>query len=207
MRLTGTWPAACALAALVATPLGAQSRTTAAPAPQADHREWMRRIDFGATLTTTSYLVYPGTDGYDEACGGRAMTSMVGAGASNLLGVLWVRQTHCLGVLETTADGTMVIPITGGSFEAVDARGKTVTGKYRGRLVPTPNAGMGEIVPYGTWLIQGSACVNGGTRFPKIVDDCAADKYAPIRGIADLNALQTTVFMDQTLGVAGGRFD
>jgi hypothetical protein len=200
MRLTGTWPAACLVVALAGTTLGAQNKTA-----NFDHREWVRRVDFGATVTTTSYLVYPGTEGYDEGCAGRPMTTMVGAGTSSLLGVLWVRQSHCLGALESPVEGPGVIPLAGGRFEFVDARGKTVLGQYRGRLVATPNAGMGEVVPYGAWLIQGAACVSGGTRYPRIVDDCAADKYAPVRGAMNLNSLEATLFLDQTIGLAYGR--
>jgi hypothetical protein len=200
MRLTGSFALAATLLAVGAGPAAAQGKPGSA---EGDHYRFARRVPFAATLMTTLQTVFPGADGYNDACAGSPMHTLVGAGTSELFGLVWVRQSHCIGASEATPEGVTTIPITGGTFELVDTKGKTILGQYRGRLVGTFNAGFHELGPFGHWLIQGQACVSGGTRYAGIVDDCTAGKSAPVRGFANLTTLDATLFLDQTFGVSG----
>ncbi len=200
----------CAVVALTGVVVEAGPAEQKPGTQASDHREWARRVPFRATLETTGGMVQDGQPGYDADCAGAPMASIVGVGASDLLGVLWLRQTHCLGVPDKSTDPA-TIPFSNGKFELIDARGKTVKGQYRGRLVATFNVMFDELGPMpGHWLIQGQACVSGGDRYARIVDDCAQGKYAPTRGffdmtmgIFDLATGRAQVFLDQTIGVMG----
>jgi hypothetical protein len=158
-----------------------------------------RRVPFQVTLETTSRRIYAGDALYDAACNGAVMLDVVGVGTSAEFGLLQDHQAHCLG--EPDYGDPVTIPAVQGSFRLTDGRGRTITGQYRGRLVQTFNAWLGELGPTGQWLIEGEACVSGGTRFASIVDDCAAGRYAPVRGFQNMTAQQATIFLDQTLGV------
>jgi hypothetical protein len=159
-----------------------------------------RRVPLAATFETTSRLVYPGDAVYDAACDGSRMVEVSGVGTSSEFGLLKDRQAHCLGAPDFSND-VVRIPVTQGAFRLTDLLGRTVTGEYRGTLVQTFNGGFNELGPTGQWIIEGEACVSGGTRFDSIVDDCAVGRWAPVRGLQNLTSQQTTVFLDQTVGV------
>jgi hypothetical protein len=169
-----------------------------------DQDRFGRRIPLRATLETTSHLVYSGDAAYDAGCAGAPMADVIGVGNAQEFGLVRARQAHCLGTPDFTAD-PVTIPIGPGSFKLTDGRGRTITGHYRGRLVQTFNAGFNELGPTGVWLIDGEACVSGGTIADHIVDDCTAGRYSPMKGIQNLDTQQATLFLDQTFGARDGR--
>lgn len=158
-----------------------------------------RRVPLQVTLETTSRLVYPGDATYDAGCDGSPMAEVMGVGASTEFGVLKTRQALCLGGTDYSGD-LATIPVQG-AFKLTDARGRTIIGQLRGRFQQTFSGGMGEVTPWGLWILEGDACVSGGTRFDGIADDCAAGRSAPFRGFENFNVPQATLFFDQTLGV------
>ena len=50
-------------------------------------------------------------------------------------------------------------------------------------------------------MILGSVCVQGGTAFSHIVNDCAAQRYSAALGVLNLTTGDGTVFLDYALGV------
>jgi hypothetical protein len=168
-----------------------------------------RRVPFVATFATTSRLVNYGTPGYTAEyftrCQGAPVLEIQGAGDASLLGVMTDIQSHCL-ALPGPADPT-ALPFFNGVFTFTDARGRTITGQYSGKLVPTNTSvppTMGP--PQGAWIIVGAVCISGGTRVAGIVNDCAAGRYSPARGTTVLNPFvddtnPATLFLDQTIGV------
>jgi hypothetical protein len=201
MTLTRTWLTTSALVAVMSAQ-GLAQFNRPAPAP-ADHREGARRVPFAASLNLTIYSVFDGWPEYDIRCAGANMSQGVGAGASGLFGLVWARASHCLGSLEATPEGVSAFPFTEGRFELVDTRGRTVVGQYRGRLLETFNGHTSEWGPTGHWLVQGNACVSGGTRYAHIVDDCAAGRFAPMNGLVNFDTMDGKLHFDQTIGVAG----
>lgn len=158
-----------------------------------------RRLPLRATLQVTTQVLYPGDPNYDAGCGSAPMAEFVGVGTGAELGVLNDHQIHCLGATDFSTD-PITIPLGPGSFKFTDARGRTLVGHYRGKLVQTFAGYLGEMGPQGSWLLEGEACVSGGTIADRIVDDCAANRYAPIKGMQNLTMQQATLFFDQTFG-------
>jgi hypothetical protein len=119
------------------------------------------------------------------------LLQVVGAGETTLLGPVIVRQSHCV-----RADNS----VFAGRFTFTDARGRTLSGRYFARLVPTINSKFPPPVPGGPWLIKGSVCISGGLG-GRIRNDCADGRYAPARGITNLTTGDGTVFLDQTIRI------
>jgi hypothetical protein len=148
-------------------------------------------VRFVAALQTTSWIVERSPEGRC-ATPKVPLLEAVGAGEANLVGVVFEKQSHCIG--------------EGGSFERgkftlTNRYGKTVEGRYFGTLVPTLNSKF-RPRPSGNWLIDGRVCIVsiGG----RAVSDCRYPprNYDPARGIADLNPANgapAALFIDQVV--------
>ncbi len=174
------------------------------------------RLPFQATLQTTSKLILPvipdGTPSpppnpeyWDNAdfvsrCDGAPVLDVRGAGNATLLGALFDSQVHCVGLPQPAGDGVK-IPFFNGEFTFTDGLGRTITGRYFGQLVSTITShlpGGPTDAPTGSWLVEGNLCISGGN-YARIVDDCAANRYAPARGITNLSTGDAAIFIDQTI--------
>lgn len=166
------------------------------------------RAPFKASLAVAGRVIFFGTTEYTQQyldrCHMAPVNLIQGAGDVSFLGVIADTQSHCLGTQDPTAPNTL--PFFGGVFTFTNPAGQTVTGEYHGRLVPTNTSippTMGP--PQGAWVIEGLVCISGGTVFRNIVNDCAASRFFPARGITILNPLtgdtnEATLYLDQTIG-------
>lgn len=139
-------------------------------------------VRFQATLQTTTRIVQPPPGRCDDRPNLPPVVGLleaVGAGDANLLGPVFDEQSHCV-----RADGTFF----GGQFTLTNAKGKKLSGRYFGRLIPTFNSKVPPPPPpLGPWLIQGYVCIG------KADDNC----YQSARGITDLSTGVATIFLDQ----------
>jgi hypothetical protein len=166
------------------------------------------RVPFKASFAVAGRLIFFGTADYTQQyldrCHMAPVNLIEGVGDASFIGVMSDVQSHCLGT-QDPSDPT-ALPFFGGLFTFTNPEGRTVTGEYRGRLVPTNTSippTMGP--PQGGWIIEGMVCISGGTVFRHIENDCAANRFFPARGITILNPLtgdtnQSTLFLDQTIG-------
>lgn len=150
-------------------------------------------VRFVATFQTTSWVNLTSPAG---RCAATAVPLLeaVGAGDTNLLGVVFDKQSHCVG--RPDKDG---IPFDSGEFTLTSPQGKTVEGRYFGRLVPTFNSKFGP-PPSGNWQIKGYVCITKVAG--RTVSDCSQPpkNYAPARGMSDLNpenGAPASIFIDQ----------
>ncbi len=148
-------------------------------------------VRFQATLQTTSLLMLPPVE--QGRCADLptplvGLLKVVGAGDTNLVGVVKDEQSHCV-----RADGTF----DGGKFTLTNPQGKKIEGRYFGGLVPTFNSKFPPPAPLGTWLIAGSVCIVSLGGRP--VSDCSHPpaNYEPATGITDLSTGAGTIFLDQ----------
>ena len=159
----------------------------------ADSRDHVLRFTWRGHAQTASKIVPPGDAQHDAArCGTDPQAVISGAGVTTLLGQFMATQSHCLRLADFS--------FYGGVFSYTTPDGKTVEGQYRGQFAPAllPPS---QSPPRGSVLILGNLCVKGGTAHPRIVDDCAADRYSPARGILNLDTGDGTVFLDYELGI------
>jgi hypothetical protein len=160
-------------------------------AVRADAQE---RVRFRAESQLTGRLVQPppgrcvDEPGHPPVVG---LLEVVGAGETTLLGPVLVRQSHCV-----RADNSAFA----GRFTLTDPRGRSVTGRYFARLVPTFNSKLPPPAPGGPWLILGNVCISGGLG-GRIRNECAVKHYEPARGITNLTTGDATVFLDQTIRI------
>jgi len=136
-----------------------------------------------------SRIVGPGDPLHPARCAGPAAI-LGGAGLTSLLGLLTAEQSHCL-----NADGSF----DRGRFVFTATDGRTISGRYYGQIVPAVAPPPDQ--PPSNGIILGSVCIQGGTAFDHIVDDCAAGRYAPARGVLNLTTGDGTIFLDYTLRV------
>jgi hypothetical protein len=157
------------------------------------------RLPFEAVLQTTSLPPINSGPGYEDRCGGAPTTVIEGAGTATLLGPVHDSQSHCLGFPEVDANGKMRLPFFAGIFVLTDHYGRTFTGHYFGALVQTITSVLptATSAPAGSWIIEGHVCMKSASHV-RIVDDCAANRYAPARGITDLGTGAASIFLDQT---------
>jgi hypothetical protein len=146
-------------------------------------RQWRGQAELA------SRIVLPGDPLHPARCQGAAVI-LGGAGLTSLLGQFVAEQSHCLNEDGSFNQGRFV-------FTAPD--GRTIRGRYYGQIVPAlpppPNQ------PPGSGVILGKVCVSAGTAFRDIVNDCAANRYAPARGLLNLTTGDGTIFLDYALGV------
>jgi hypothetical protein len=168
------------------------------------------RLPFKTSLAVAGRVIFYGTPGYTQQyfdrCHGAPVNVIQGGGDASFLGAITDVQSHCLGAQDPTAPSTL--PFIGGVFTFTNAAGKNITGEYHGRLVPT-NTSIPPTIgpPQGAWIIEGLACISGGTVLRNIVNDCTASRFFPARGITILNPFtgdtnEATLFLDQTIGTA-----
>jgi hypothetical protein len=136
-------------------------------------------------------------DGILEAVGA-GNAEVVGSGNANFRGPVELTQSHCV-----RSDGTFF----NGSFTLTNAYGKTIEGRYCGKLVATFNSKFpnppSNPSPSGTWLIAGNVCIVtvGG----RAVSDCRQQcpkGYEPATGITTLTPRldgPATIFLDQVI--------
>jgi hypothetical protein len=176
----------------------------AAMTAKADDR-WTERVPFKATFAVTGHVIFPGAPGYldyTNQCYGAAPVQVIqGVGDASYLGLFTDTQSHCLGLPDATG-----LPFFNGHFTFTSPQGRTLSGEYHGQLTPTITSTFPDKnnpAPGGSWIIEGMVCVSGGTVFRGIVDDCAAGRFTPARGISLLNGAdsQGTLYLDQTIGV------
>jgi hypothetical protein len=168
------------------------SLSSIATAVRTDAQE---RTRFRADLQLTSRLVRPAPGRCSDEPGHPPVVGLlevIGAGETTLLGPVLVRQSHCV-----RADNSAFA----GRFTLTDPRGRTLSGRYFARLVPTFNSKVPPPAPGGPWLIKGNVCISGGLA-GGIRKDCAVDHYEPVRGITNLTTGDATVFLDQTIRIA-----
>ena len=131
------------------------------------------------------------------------------AGTTSLLGLVDDRQVHCLGdpvFVNPPTDIPEALPFEGGRFVFTDTKGRYIEGKYEGNATPTvaskpPPAGSPPgTPPTGTWIIEGKVCISGGSPQLRIVNDCAANRYFPARGVTDPLNGTATIYINQTIG-------
>jgi hypothetical protein len=162
----------------------------AIPAYADDERDTgARRRPWSGHAQLASRIVVPGDPLHPTRCDGPAAI-LGGAGLTNLLGQFLGQQSHCLNQDGSFDKGHFV-------FTATD--GRTIRGQYYGRIVPAVPPPPDQ--PPTSGLILGSVCVQGGTAFDHIVNDCAAHRYAPARGVLNLTTGDGTIFLDYALGV------
>jgi hypothetical protein len=101
------------------------------------------------------------------------------------------KQSHCV-----RADGSFFE----GRFQLTNAHGRTIRGRYFGRLEPTLNSTFPPPVPGGPWLINGNVCISGGNA-GDIENDCAVNRYQPARGITNLSTGDATIILNQSIGI------
>jgi len=157
----------------------------------ADGREHIVRLPWKGHAQVASKIVPPGHPQHDARCGTDVEAIISGAGLMTLLGQFFAEQSHCL-----RSDFSFY----SGRFTFTSPDGRTVGGQYFGQLVPallpppsTP--------PLGSGVIRGNVCVEGGTVFPRILNDCAAGRYSSATGILNLDTGDGTVFIDYQIGV------
>jgi hypothetical protein len=170
----------------------------------------VERVPFKASFAVAGRVIFYGspdyTQQYLDRCHMAPVNLIQGAGDASYLGTMTDVQSHCLGTQDPTAPNAL--PFFGGAFIFTSPDGRTITGEYHGRLVPTNTSippTMGP--PQGAWIIEGLVCISGGTVFRNIVNDCVANLFFPARGITILNPLtgdtnESTLFLDQTIGMA-----
>jgi hypothetical protein len=156
----------------------------------ASDRDRIVRLHLRGHAQSGSVVRTPGETLHPERCLVRPAAVITGAGLSTVLGQFVVRQSHCL---DNTGG------FDEGQFEFVRTDGTTVTGRYTGQLIPSPSPTQGD--PPTSAVISGRVCIDGGTAFPDIVDDCAAGRYSPALGVLNLVTGDGTIFIDYLLGV------
>ena len=147
------------------------------------------RRKWNGVAQLASRIVLPGDPLHPDRCAGPAAI-LGGAGLTTLLGQFVGQQSHCLNPDGSFDQGQFV-------FTATD--GRTIRGRYYGQIVPAVAPPPNELPTSG--VILGSVCVQGGTAFSHIVNDCAAQRYAPARGVLNLTTGDGTIFLDYALGV------
>jgi hypothetical protein len=156
--------------------------------------EAQERTRFRADVQLTSRLVQPPTGRCSDEPGHPPVVGLlevVGAGETTLLGPVIDRQSHCV-----RADNSNFA----GRFTLTDPHGRTVTGRYFARLVPTFNSTLPPPAPGGRWLIEGNVCISGGLA-GRIRNECAVNHYEPARGITNVSTGDATVFLDQAIRI------
>jgi hypothetical protein len=156
----------------------------------------------GQFQATTRTVIPPPAGRCDDEPDHAAVVGLLeaqGAGDIDILGQIVDEQSQCV-----RADGTFF----GGRFTFTNRKGQSISGRFFGALVPTFNATFppATAAPAGAWIVEGNVCVSGGN-FGRIRNDCRAGRYAPARGLANLNLDGTgdaTVFIDQTIDIANG---
>jgi hypothetical protein len=97
-----------------------------------------------------------------------------------------------------------VLPFFHGKFTFTDTKGRVILGEYSGNLTPTvasrPPAGPND-APSGTWQVEGEVCIRGGSPQLHLVDDCAAKRFFPARGVSDPSLGTATIYLNQTVGI------
>lgn len=156
----------------------------------ASDRDRVERVHLRGHAQSASVVVLPGQSLHPERCGDRPAAIIAGAGLTTVFGQFVVRQSHCL----NDTGG-----FDGGQFEFIKTDGTTLTGRYMGQLIPNfpppPNT------PPASGVISGQVCIESGTAFTRIVDDCAAGSYSPALGVLNLVTGDGTIFIDYKLGV------
>lgn len=166
------------------------------------------RVPFKASFAVAGRVIFIGTPDYTQQyldrCHMAPVDLIEGAGDASFLGTMTDVQSHCLGNQDPTDPSAL--PFLGGVFTFTNPDGRTITGEYHGRLVPTYSSippTMGP--PQGAWIIEGMVCISGGTVFRHVANDCAANLFFPARGLTILNPLTgdtnaSTLYLDQTIG-------
>jgi hypothetical protein len=165
-------------AALVA-PAFADDRHEAEP----ERRAWRGQAQVASRIVT------PGDPLHPDRCAGPAAI-LGGAGLTTVLGLLVAEQSHCLNPDFSFDHGQFV-------FTATD--GRTITGQYYGQIVPALPPAPNQ--PPANGVILGMVCVEGGTAFDHIVNDCARRRFVPARGLLNLTTGDGTIFLDYVLRV------
>jgi hypothetical protein len=147
------------------------------------------RQQWSGQAQLASRIVLPNDPAHPVRCAGPAAI-IGGAGLTNLLGQFLAQQSHCLNEDGSFDQGQFV-------FTATD--GGTIRGRYYGRIVPAVAPSPDQ--PPTNFVFLGSVCVQGGTAFNHIVNDCAAQRYAPARGMLNVTTGDATLFLDYPLGV------
>ena len=154
-------------------------------------------VRFVATFQTTSW-VNPTSPAGRCAATAVPLLEAVGAGDTNLLGVVFDKQSHCIGTPDK--DG---IPFDRGEFTLTSPHGKTVEGQYFGRLVWTfPNSKFGP-PPSGNWQIKGYVCI--AKVAGRTVSDCSQPPKRLFAGSGECpdlnpeNGAPATIFIDQLI--------
>jgi hypothetical protein len=153
------------------------------------HEHGFGRRQWRGQAQVASRVVLPGDPLHPARCAGPAAI-LGGAGLTNLLGQFVGEQSHCL-----NDDGSF----DQGQFVYTAPDGRTIRGRYYGRIVPAVPPPAGQ--PPSNGVILGNVCVRGGTAFDHIVNDCAAGRYSPARGVLNLTTGDGTIFLDYALGV------
>jgi len=163
---------------------------------------------FQGTLQATSKFYPPGNG--EERCNNKGQGTLraQGSGDTNLFGLVYIEQSHCVGEKGKFTDGVFKLsrkpPPLSPSHRAL------VEGVYCGQLEETFNSTKPPTTPtlQGTWLIAGNVCIkkvqgqlDGHCGQPA---DCSekSSRYQPARGITNLtNGLDgpATIFIDQMI--------
>ena len=154
-----------------------------------DDKNSSGRRQWSGQAQLASRIVLPGDPLHPSRCAGPAAI-LGGAGLTTLLGQFLGQQSHCL-----NPDGSF----DQGQFIFTAADGRTIRGRYYGKVVPAVAPPPNE--PPSSGVILGSVCVQGGTAFSHIVNDCAAQRYADALGVLNLTTGDGTIFLDYLLGV------
>jgi hypothetical protein len=148
-----------------------------------------RRRPWRGQAQLASRIVLPADPLHPARCAGAAAI-LGGAGLTTLLGQFLGEQSHCLNPDGSFDQGEFV-------FTATD--GRTISGQYYGQIVPAVPPPANQ--PPSSGVIVGNVCVQGGTAFDDIVNDCARQRYAPALGILNLTTGDGTIYLDYALGV------
>jgi hypothetical protein len=151
------------------------------------------RVPFKATSAVAGRIAAHGTPGYTQAYVDRGGVANVnasrGGGDAALLGAIPVVQSHCADAGVPITAGTR--PFIGEVSTFTNADGKTITGEYRGQLVPTNTAfPPGMSAPHAR-IVEALVCISGGTASGNSVDHCAVSRFLPARGLMLFNAFNT----------------
>jgi hypothetical protein len=147
-------------------------------------------LRFQATLQTTSQF-FPGPAAQcTNPSTVLGLLKAVGPGDTNLLGVVTDEQSHCV------RKGTS---FDGGKFTLTNPQGKTIEGRYYGKIVKTFNSTQDD-PPLGVWQVEGNVCIVKVAG--RVVSDCSHPSRNHYRANGIVNFDPTignpaTIFIDQ----------
>ena len=198
-RILGSISAVCLLACLSLVVLLLDVMTEGAKAAEHNNRQRFR----GQVRSTSRTVPVPLGGCTDQASQPPVIgvVEIQGAGDVDLLGDIFVQQSHCL-----RADGSFF----NGVFRFTNRSNAYIEGRYFGVSVPTFNSKFPpSALPVGPFLVDGNVCISGGS-LGHIENDCRAGRYFPARGFLNLStdgSGDASIFVDQTIGIENGEDD